>query len=399
MSWKEIILLSWKNLTSRKSRSLLTIGGVAIGITAVIFLVSIGYGLQQLAIRDTIQSKSLDFFDAKPGTGTISQFDPDVVSKIKSFNTVKNVYPQLETPAKLSLPNSQTKTDVIAFINDRKFLDQSDLRVTQGRAYDNGKEEVIISTAILKLFNLTADKAMNSKINFTPLVRNSLLLDGQVNLPTLSFTVVGITDNADDAYISVPIAPVEKAIGNFSFTDLKIQVDSTVHVAATRSQVESLGDLQTDYIGDTVAQLNGIFSIVRAVLAAFGLIATFVAALGMFNTLSVSLMERTREIGIMKTLGTTKSDVRRLFLVEGMLISVLGGIFGVILGGLVGFGLNGVYNVVARSTGHSAASFYYMPPTFIALMLGLVVVLGVIVGLFPARRATKISPLEALRYE
>jgi len=398
MTWKDIIALGFRNLTSRRSRTLLTIGGVAVGITAVIFLVSLGYGMQHLAIRETLQSKSLSFFDLKVGTGAISKLDNKVMTEITSLNNIKAIYPQLETPAKLTLSNTSTKTDVIALFNDTTFLKQSDLTLGEGRLFDDDKAEVLVSDTVLALLSLPAEKVLNNKITFQPLLREGLL-EGKPKSEDLTFTVVGIIDDQETPYLSAPIKPVVDAYGKFAFSAAKVEVTNPNDISQTRQQVADLGGLQTEYIGDTISQLNGIFSVVRAVLAGFGLIATFVAALGMFNTLSVSLMERTREIGVMKTLGTKRRDVWKLFLVEGMLISVLGGIVGIALGLCVGYGLNGIVNLVASATGNATTSFYYAPPLFLLLIIGLVIALGALVGLIPARRATKISPLEALRYE
>lgn len=398
MRWRDIIYLSYRNLIIRRSRSLLTIGGVAVGIAAIIFLVSLGYGLQALAIRDTLQSKSLNYFDVRVGTGDISMIDPALLTKIGSYNNVKAVYPQLETPAKLSISGSESKADIIAFFSDTAFIKQSDIAISSGQLYADDKDEVVISSAVISLLNLPNDTAIGSKITFTPLLRSELYIQDPIGT-TATFTVVGITDDSDTPFLAAPIKPVSKAIGEFAYSAAKVEVENNDAVTDLRTQIESTGGLQTEYVGDLVNQLNAVFSIVRTVLAGFGLIATFVAALGMFNTLSVSLMERTREIGIMKTLGTRRRDVWKLFLVEGLLISVLGGIAGIILGVGIGQGLNLIFNIIARSTNNPTASFYYSPPVFLALIMGLVVILGGLVGLIPARRATRISPLEALRYE
>lgn len=397
MTWLDLISLGWRNLTSRKSRSLLTIGGVGVGIMAIILLVSIGYGLQALAVRETLQSKSLNFLDIRLGTGAVQKLDQSVTTKIKGFNDVKNIYPQLETPAKLTLPQSSTKADVIALINDTTYVKQSDLRLKAGRLFADDQAEVVVSTALLKLLSISSNNALQTKITFLPLIREELRIQTNATQEA-TFTVVGIVEDDETPFLSSPIKPVADIIGEFAFSAALVEVASPESIESIRIQVKDLG-LETEYIGDIIAQLNGIFTIIRSVLAGFGLIATFVAALGMFNTLSVSLMERTREIGIMKTLGTKRMDVWKLFLIEGMLISVSGGLVGILLGLGVGEGLNGLFNIIARATNHDTVDFYYSPPLFLLMIFALVIVLGAFVGLIPARRATRISPLEALRYE
>lgn len=398
MGWHFIIQLGLKNLTSRKSRSILTVGGVAIGIAAIIFLVSLGYGVQQMAIRETIQSKSLKIFDTSIGTGGISRIDSELITKIKGFNDVSNLFPRLETPAKMSLPDSDTRVDLIVLINDTTFLKQTDIALKSGQMFADDKPEAIITSAALGLIGIDEQKALGSEIVLNLLIRDGLRPEGSAEPKAINFKISGLIEDSENPFISVPIKAVTDGIGEISFSSAQVEVTNTENVAAIRKQVTDLG-LQTDYIGDTVDSLNAIFNLVRVVLAGFGLIATFVAALGMFNTLSVSLMERTREIGIMKTLGTLRGDVWKLFLVEGMLISVIGGVVGIILGVAFGEGLNIIFNIIARATHNPAVDFYYSPPYFLAIIMGLVVVLGAIVGLIPARRATRISPLAALRYE
>lgn len=399
MTWKDMFTLSFRNLTSQKSRSFLTIGGVGIGIMAVIFLVSIGYGVQELAIRDTIQSKSLAFFDVSVGTGDIQQIDSSVTNKIQSINYVKSTYPQLETPIKFGLKPDEIGTEQIAFINDQAFVGQSDLSLFSGRMFKDDQKELLISTATLNQLGLDQGTAIDKKLYVLPQLKSGFALSGDTTKITpIEFTIVGIIDDTNNPYISLPVTPIKDAIGEFSFSALKVEVESKDKVLDVRKEVSDLG-LNTEYIGDIVSQLEDIFRIAQYILGALGLVATFVAALGMFNTLSVSLLERTREIGIMKTLGTRKRDVRRLFLIEGMLISVLGGLTGIVLGILFGKGLNLAVNILAKATGNAAVNFYYVPINFILMILGLVIILGFFVGMFPAKRATTISPLQALRYE
>lgn len=398
MSWKYIFHLGYRNLINRKSRSLLTIGGVGIGIAAIIFLVSLGYGLQYLAIRDTLQSKSLNLFDVKIGTGNVEQIDSSLITEIKSLNHVEELYPQLETPAKLSLKNSDSKVDLIALINNTTYVNQSDIRLRSGDMFSDDKAEAIITSAALKQIGLSETDSLSKEISLAPIIRSEYRSGDRTDLPSIAFKVVGIIDDSENPYVSIPIDPVSKEMGEFGYSAAKIAIDDKANVDTVRQQTRDLG-LEDEYVGDMVTQLESIFSTVRLVLAGFGLIATFVAALGMFNTLSVSLLERTREIGIMKTLGTRNGDVRKLFLIEGLLISILGGVAGILIGVVAGEGLNLAYNILAKSTGHVTSDFYYSPPVFLLIILGLVTILGLLVGLIPARRATSISPIQALRYE
>lgn len=152
----------------------------------------------------------------------------------------------------------------------------------------------------------------------------------------------------------------------------------------------------TRSIADTLAQVNKLFSVMRFLLGSFGMIAFIVALFGMFNTLTVSLLERTREIGVMKTFGTTDADITRLLIVESSLIGISGGIFGILLGVLLGNGLN-LLSLLVRDD--KATSLFHFPILFLFLVFLLAGVIGMMTGLYPARRAQSISALNALRYE
>ena len=123
------------------------------------------------------------------------------------------------------------------------------------------------------------------------------------------------------------------------------------------------------------------------------------AALGMFNTLTVSLMERTREVGVMKAMGMQSSEVKELFLAEAMVMGILGGIFGVLAGWIAGKMLGVILSAFAVIKGVGYVDVSYIPPLFVIFVLVLSFVVGVVTGIYPARRATKISALDALRYE
>jgi ABC-type antimicrobial peptide transport system permease subunit len=119
----------------------------------------------------------------------------------------------------------------------------------------------------------------------------------------------------------------------------------------------------------------------------------------MFNTLTVSLLERIREVGLLKALGMSRADIRKLFLSEAMIIGIGGGLMGLILGLLVGYILNYSINALAIASGASPVDFFYMPWYFAVGMAIFSIIIGLLTGIYPAQRAVKINALDALRYE
>jgi len=181
-------------------------------------------------------------------------------------------------------------------------------------------------------------------------------------------------------------------------SSVKVIVEDTKDVQLAREKLEGLG-FQTSSVVDTVDSVSNLFHTLRIALLVLGLIALGVASLGMFNTLTVSLLEKTREVGLLKTMGLKSSQVKTLFLAESLIMSVLGGVFGLILGFIVGKLLSIFISILSVSQGGTPMDVTYIP--FI-LGIGLVIVsaiVGVITGWYPAERAKKISALNALRYE
>ena len=150
---------------------------------------------------------------------------------------------------------------------------------------------------------------------------------------------------------------------------------------------------------DTVAQIESLFANLRIVLGLLGMVALGVASLGMFNTLTVSLLERTREIGGMKTMGMVSEEVQDLFLAEAMIMGLSGGLGGLILGYLIGNGLSFLVSTIAIVKGQGYLELTYVPPQFVLFIIVSSFIVGLVTGLYPAQRAKKISALNALRYE
>jgi putative ABC transport system permease protein len=187
-------------------------------------------------------------------------------------------------------------------------------------------------------------------------------------------------------------------MGLTNYSQARIIVSSKNELDQVRRQVESKGFV-TQSVADTVAQINGVFSTARTVLALLGFVALAVASLGMFNTLTVSLLERTREVGLMKSMGMKSEEVKELFLTESMIMSVFGGVIGLFVGFLGGQILSLILSLFSLTRGVGFIDISYLPLSFILLILGLSLLVGLVTGIYPARRATRISALNALRYE
>jgi ABC-type antimicrobial peptide transport system permease subunit len=183
-----------------------------------------------------------------------------------------------------------------------------------------------------------------------------------------------------------------------SFNIAKVKVKDKDTISDTKSKIENMG-FGTNYIGDTIQQIASFFLVFRYIVGGFGFIAMLVAILGMFNTLTVSLLERTREVGVLKSNGAVRRDIWRIFLSEAMIISTVGGFLGIIFGILAGESVNLIFNKLAQGNGSDPVDFFYTPVYFIFATILATLLVGFLTGYYPSKRATKINALDALKYE
>ncbi|HKU18919.1 MAG TPA: FtsX-like permease family protein [Candidatus Saccharimonadales bacterium] len=195
-----------------------------------------------------------------------------------------------------------------------------------------------------------------------------------------------------------PSLVVTDEVAKNGYDSLIVKVDKATNAAAAATQIKKFGvgavDAQT-YIKSQLA----IFNIVGAVLGGIGGISLAVAAVGVVNTMVMAILERTREIGVMRAVGAKRRTVSRLFTFEAALLGFLGGVFGV----LVGYGLtliaNPIINRQLKGNGIKSSNIITLPLWLIVTVIAVTTIIGMLAGLYPARRAAKLDPVEALRYE
>lgn len=394
-----ILQYSLKNLLSRKTRTILTITGVVIGVSAITFLTSLGYGFERMTTTQIASKETLNVFDAQLGDSDLTAISDENIAKIKSIENVEDVDIALSLAGKAGY--GEIKTDLVIDGYDNKYFALSDTKLLKGKFFeDTDTDKAIVSTAALKLIGVDNQNFAKTKIDLNIAANKSLspeLEEGETRI-IKNLEIIGLIDDSQSAYVIIPFKLMQKEMAATNYTNLKIKVKNKESVGAARSKVEELG-FYTDYIGDTVDQINTLFTIFRYIISGFGIIAMLVAVLGMLNTLTVSLLERTREIGVLKCNGATKKVVWELFLSEGVVISIIGGALGIIFGIIIGESVNIIFNFYATKNGAEAVDFFYTPLSFIIMVIALTSVVGFLTGLYPASRATKIRVLDALKYE
>jgi putative ABC transport system permease protein len=268
------------------------------------------------------------------------------------------------------------------------------------------EEEMVLITP--KLANLLGfgnpAEAVGSEIEYSAVVPMDLVDENleRENPEKEKITIAGIVnDDANDnssIFAYTMMGHLRKDFGIVAGQSGKVETKSGADIETVRSQIEQLG-LTTESVTDIVKDIDSFFSLIRIVMIIFGTIVMSISAMGMLNTLSVSLLQRTREVGILKALGAKRKDVFKMFILEAAIISFSGGVIGL----LGGYGLarlvNFIFNTLAARRGMDPTSFVEIPYYFVLALTAFIALLGFSTGIMPASRASKTHALDALRYE
>lgn len=293
-----------------------------------------------------------------------------------------------------------------AFLTDEEYMQQIvSSSLSQDRDQINkvtiplsAQREAVVNSAFLKVLGLQDQDVLGQSFE-SSFIATSDLFDKakKVESEPVEYKIVGVIPSDDIAYFYVPLSDL-KYLGVSAYSQAKVVVENKERLQEVRQKIESLG-YQTSSVADTVTQITKLFGTLRIVLALLGGVALGVASLGMFNTLTVSLLERTHEVGLMKAMGMSSVEVKRLFLTESMLMGFVGGILGILLGFIAGKLVSLVLSIFGVLNGVGFIDISYIPAVFVTLVFILSVIVGLVTGLYPSKRATRISALDALRYE
>lgn len=399
MKKRYILKLALRNLAAHRLRSVLTIMGVAIGVGFVIFLVSLGYGLQRISTQEIANLEALQIIDVTPGKSKIIEITDGTIEKFGGLSNVVTSEPQVNLVGQLSYGTSIAEG--VVYGKNSEYLKLEELRLKSGSAYtDNQNKETLINQSGLKQLGISdSNNILGKKIKIKTTIGSEFLAEKEDKPLTKEeeFTVIGVLENESSPYIYVPLE-IFKSWGVKKYSSAKVMVSDKKYTDAAKTQLENLG-YKTSTLKDTVEQINQFFAIFQLILVSFGAIAILVAFLGMFNTLTISLLEKTREISFMKVLGTESRDIWRMFLGEALLTGLIGATAGVIGGVLLGSGLNNFLFDLARQTNNKPVQIFYIPFVLILLIFAITMLISVLTGFYPSFRASKVDPLEAMRYE
>jgi ABC-type antimicrobial peptide transport system permease subunit len=206
---------------------------------------------------------------------------------------------------------------------------------------------------------------------------------------------------AESLHIALPadLREISKAVSDQTvYSSLSVRVKSPTQVQGVEDAIKKMG-FTTFSILDASHSLQQIFRVLFAFLGIFGSLALTVASIGIVNTLVMAILERRREIGIMKAIGASDADVKKLFFAEAGAMGILGGIIGVVLGWMIGQIINFGTNIYLKSQSIPPEHFWAVPWWLVLFAIGFSLIVSLISGLYPAGRAAQLDPVQALRYE
>jgi len=407
MKFRDLLKLALRAFKARTGRTVLTVLGMGIGIGAILFLVGLGYGLQSLLLKEITTSESLLTLDIAPNKAENAFLMPEKAKKISEMESVAEAIPAYDASAIVKFRG--TSTDSSATIADPEYFVLDGKKISAGKIFKkDDKEGLVMSSAFTRIFNESEEAMLGQNVNLSIRVpkkeENSTPSAGgekpkkeqleKIDLVT-NFKISGFFESEELIVFASPSGlGQDYAIDRYS--RLKVKCATSEALDKLRQVISNQGYLVSS-LSDTVQEVNRMFNGVKMVLGVFGMVALLVSAIGMFNTMTVALLERTKEIGVMKAIGASDGQILSMFILESTAMGFLGGVSGIILGVLSGLISNVLLNVVAWRMGGKSVSLFYFPFWFLLFILGFSVAIGFLTGLIPARRASTIDPLDALR--
>ena len=406
---QDIFSLAFKGLKERRVRAILSILSVVVGVAAILALVSQTQGIQESVIN-SLQTLGPTSILLTPRTSALTQTD---VAKILSVGGVEQVIPMVTDRWNVIQAGLTTSASVIGVSSGGMQTLIGEIRLVEGSIYPP-------TTAPLAVvgYNLafpTSQGGQQSVYSGQPLI-----LERRVGTASRRTTVqvVGILEKygstpylSTDDSVFLPLDAAmtvsnRKAFNLMLVKALDVNNVQTVTTSLTSIYGNSLQVQSIQQISQTVSQIIGQFSILLGTVAAISL---SVASLGIMNIMLVSVYERMREIGILKSVGFKDRDILSMFLSEALIIGFLGGLIGL----LAGYGLSNILPVLVTSLfspGGSGGqvgfvqlqSFSYTPvisTDIVTLSLAVAIIVSIVAGMYPAWRASKMEPIKALKNE
>jgi len=392
----DVLRIAVGNLMRNKLRTFLTVSGVVVGISTIVFLVTLGFGLQNLVIRKTTNLEALKVITLNSKNKEESKnLNSTLVQKLQDIPNVDVVTPSYYFSA--SIDGYEGLAPAIYAIESGHF-EVYDLKTKNGKQFTNETaKEIIVNKKLVDDLKEDQNQIIGKSFKFKI---TGISQDDSTKTMDVELKVVDVLN--DESPGKIGYSPFKVfADTNSNYYNIKVKVKNQELLPEVKKIIESMG-FSTSVIKNQLGAINLAFEIINGLLGAFGMVALFVAAIGIFNTMTISLLERTHEIGIMKAIGGRDKDCSRIFTAEAATIGLMGGAFGMTCGWGIGRLLEVIINFLASKAGPAdqvPGHLFYTPPIFTIGVVVFAFLVSTFAGIWPARRASKLNPLEALRYE
>ncbi|MDY3118465.1 MAG: ABC transporter permease [Peptoniphilus sp.] len=434
MSYRDLFDMAKKNLLARKLRTGLTLLGVVIGCVSIIIMLSFGYGMTE-SNRRMIE----DFGDVKNITvtpkaegGNTKSLTRRSLKELKELPYVTDVTPVYSATVSMKLRRYQSDFVEISAMEKHTF-DSMGWKMDKGSFFHgDGKGQMLFGNKAVDMFYDPNRTGMDTGAmdggegtdDPPPLFdaagktlslssSNGAGIDESASTTAAStdIKVVGVIEktkkmNYDNSVFMtvegfmdlMDRLKMERPNSN-SYDRIQVRVDDMKNAEDVTRSIKDLGYEAASML-DMIKSMNKAMAVVNAIFAGIGSISFIVAAIGIANTMIMSIYERTREIGVMKVIGASIQDIQKLFLTEAALIGFSGGVMGVIFSLLLSSGFNLIGNRFAMANGaEEAVKISHIPLWLIFVALIFSTLVGIAAGYFPAKRAMNLSALEAIRSE
>ena len=402
--YKESFLMAWASLIANKMRSILTMLGIIIGVAAVIALVSIGNGVKQ-DIQNSISSLGSNLLMVMPGAprtpgvrpsaGSMKSLKVSDYEAISKLDGVKAASPMTNGSYVVIYQNKNWTTSVSGV--SYNYLDVNNLSMKSGRFLSeknvqNRERVAVVGKTVVK--NLFGDEDP---------------VGAEIRVKNIPFRIIGVLNskgsgamgNDQDDMVVIPYTTAMERVEGVDYLRMIYVVGKDENgIDRLQSDIENLlrvrhGIKDTNLDDFNIQNMNSIMETMEETtgtltlfLGAVAAISLVVGGIGIMNIMLVSVTERTREIGVRKALGATYSVIVTQFLIEAVVISLMGGIIGIVLG-------IGSSKLIGMASGMSTV---ISVPT-IVMSFAFSMAIGLIFGIYPARKAAKLNPIDALHYE
>ncbi len=402
----ETIIESFRTLTLNKMRTGLAILGIVIGIGSVITLISLGQGSQK-SIESQIQSLGSNLLTVSPARqssgGVMGQFgggtslvlaDAKEIEEKFLGTLVNKVSPEYSSRSQVVAGRNNTNVSVIGvypqYSEIKKISMEKGVFISERDVASMTKVAVLGPTTATDLFGETNPIGKTIKV-------------GNQSLRVIGVTVLkgGSGFNNPDDMIYVPLTTAQRQIfGKTNLTSISIEAKSEDVMVQAQNEIGYLllsqhklkSPIEADFTimsqSDLLNTVSQVTNTLTALLGGIAAISLLVGGIGIMNIMLVTVTERTREIGLRKALGAKKKTIITQFLIESILLTFTGGVFGMIFGIVVSFLISKIINLA-----------YVISLSSIVLAIGVSSLIGIVFGLYPARKAANLQPIEALRYE